>query len=380
MQAMAPVPGSLQARWVWNGIARGAKAVNFWCWRDEGFGRESGGFGLIGEDGHRVDRLRELERTAKVLRTNEKLIDGYRPIDARIGVVFEPGNLQLDWASHATTGLLPSKETPYPASHSVQGYLYGLERLQLPYDVVETSGSVDLGQYRLLILPWPLVINHEFARRLVDWVTAGGTLVTEGSLDAFNEVGLFKFPGKRPLTRALGFSAGGRRKLDGRGIRFKVHGAAGELRVARWREELATEGDSECAPRGLLDTSVGAGHVYAIGGFVGLPYWESRYADFEQFVHALAAEADALPEISCECGDGESLQWRLGHSGGTPLLFVINGGKAGAAEFMTARKDLQVNAATDLVTGGAAQIVVTDRSASFCLPMEEGGIHVWRFS
>ena len=52
-----------QQRWVWNGYGRGAKAVIFWCWRDEFFGRESSGYGLAGRDGLADERIALMQQT-----------------------------------------------------------------------------------------------------------------------------------------------------------------------------------------------------------------------------------------------------------------------------------------------------------------------------
>ena len=380
LQAMEPVSAERQARWVWSGIARGAKAVNFWCWRDEGFGRESGGFGLVGDDGYSEQRLQALAKTTTLLREHNELLDAYRPADACAGVVFEPGAFQLDWASHTASGLLPSKEAPYPAGHSLEGYLRAFERLQAPYDVVETSSTISLDRYRFLVWPWPLVVDELFGQRLLEWVTAGGTLLTEASVDAFNKVGLFKFPHERPLTRALGFEASGRRRLNQTTLRFDIEDTVGELRPARWLEELKRIDASDSAPETLLELEVGAGHVYAVGSFVGVSYWQERYVDFERFMRILLKRANALPQIHCSCADGNEVQWRFGYSGKTPLLFVINERDGREIEFAMNCEALEAEMATDLVTGKVYPIVPNGEAASFTLPLSPGGYHILRFN
>ena len=52
-----------QQRWIWNGLACGADTILFWCWSDEVFGTESGGFGLIGRDGLAEERLAAMKIT-----------------------------------------------------------------------------------------------------------------------------------------------------------------------------------------------------------------------------------------------------------------------------------------------------------------------------
>ena len=94
-------PGA-QQRWVWGAYGRGIKAVLFWCWRDEVFGRESSGFGLMGSDGQSAGRLELMAQTGRVLKQNDALFDGYRPDPPEVGVLFSQGSYQLDWRRTAT--------------------------------------------------------------------------------------------------------------------------------------------------------------------------------------------------------------------------------------------------------------------------------------
>jgi beta-galactosidase len=378
VQAMEAVPADKQARWIWNGIARGAKAVNFWCWRDEVFSRESGGFGIIGDDGHSEQRLASLARTARLFRKHEQLLDSYRPAPARAGVIFEPLAYQLDWASYTTTGLAPSKETPYPAGHSLQGYLRAFERLQTPYDVVESGCFESLAQYQLLVLPWPMVVGKALATHLVEWVRAGGTLLTEASLDAFDDAGLFKYPAERPLPSELGFKFGARKPLDGVPMKFEINGRKGELRPARWREEVLTAGDDK--GQSIRSIDVGEGRVVAIGSFIAVAYWEQRYEDFERFVMALVDLSKSASTVRCSAGDGEVVQWRFGYSSRVPMLFVINDGPGIDVEFVVTDAGLAASRrAIDIASDAAIPLESRAAEVRFRLHLPQGGYRVLRF-
>jgi beta-galactosidase len=378
LQSMPPVPADRQARWIWNGIARGAKAVNFWCWRDEVFGRESGGFGIVGDDGHSSDRLASLARTARLFREHATLLDGYRPAPARVGVIFEPTTYQLDWASTMSTGLAPARESPYPAGRSLQGYLRALERLQAPYDVVEPRHARALDSYRLLILPWPLVVDALLVSRLAEWVSAGGTLLTEASLDAFEDTGLFKYPAERAASTRLGVAFSARRPLDDTFLAFDIAGFRGKLKPARWREEVRQQG--EAAGNTVQKISLGQGCVVAVGSFIGVSYWEQRYADFERFIGALIGTAGAAPEISCTVADGEVVQWRFGLSQGQPLLFVINEGPASEVSFTSVASELlAATGAVDITANATVRWEKQAHTVQFSLQLQEGGYHVLRF-
>jgi len=370
-QVMQPVEAARQARWLWNGIARGAKGVNFWKWGDEGFGREAGGFGITGDDGHAEARLASLSRSARIIRENEALLDAYKPAPAKIGVIFEPDNYHLDWSSWTKSDLAPPKEAPYPAGHSVLGYLFALERAQLPYDVVETS-SLDLDAYKLLILPWPLILTESFTDRLLEWIEKGGTLLTEPSLAAFTNLALFNYPAERSLPRKLGFSPSGRRVIEDEAFPFDIGGQAGTLLRGRWREDLKPL-DGEHAG-GMLQRPLGSGRVIAVDSFVGVRYWEQRYRDFEDFVRGVATIAEALPGLSVSIPDGDVVQWRFGMSGETPVMFIMNGGEAAELEVRFEQSPDWI-AVTDITTGYSQLLA----GQALRLGLSEGGYHVLRF-
>jgi beta-galactosidase len=314
LQWMEPVTGARQARWVWTGIARGVKGVSFWCWRDEAFGRESGGFGIAGEDGHREDRLQHLRRTADLLREHGALLDAYRPEPARVGVVFEPDALRLDWGTTLPGGLTASKSDPYQAAHAVQGCLRALEREQIPYDVLEPAHALDLSPYRLIVLPWPLIVDPALAKRLLAFE---GTLLVEASLDAFDGAGLYRSPGERPFAEALGIHALGRRPADAP--------LSPELPSATWIEPLRADPGAEVLvrdERGAL--ALRRGNVVALASFPSVAHWARRSPGFERFLGELAEQAGARGPLRCDAGDGERVQWRAGTSGDTRLLFAVN--------------------------------------------------------
>lgn len=384
LQAMRPVPGSQQARWVWNSIARGAKGINFWCWRDEVFSRESAGFGIVGEDGCKADRLENLSNLAKLLARHKSLFHEYRPAAARVAVVFEPQVFRLDWASYSPSGLLPAKDQPYPAGHSLQGYLQALERLHTAYDVIDSSQTGDLESYRLLILPWPLVVNRKFSKALIAWIKAGGTLLVEGALDAFDELGRYQYPDERPFVKAIGLVSEGRRLLGKESIDFSINGIEGKLQPARWLEPWRELGQSESQEvdnsRLLFRKPLGAGNVIAVGSFIGLGYWEARYADFESFVRLLVHGCGAEADVRCDSCDGDLLQWRFGISKGTPLLFIINEGEACSTLWRSESSLLEdIHDAEDLITGSQIRLTSSEIGRTFEIKVDAGGSHVVRF-
>lgn len=389
LQPMRPVPGRLQARWVWNGIARGAKGVAFWCWRDEVFGRESAGFGIVGDDGHREERLAELRRTADLLEAHGLLLDAYAPAPARVGVVLEPSAYQLDWAgSGRTGGLQIAGGGSYQAAHDLQGYLLALERLQIPYDVLDPAHALDLSGYALIAMPWPLVVDPAFGERLLAWTRSGGTLVTEAELDAFDDAGIYRYQDERPFANALGLRGRGLRQLDGRTLSYELDGARGELRAATWvvPQEDAASADADVLAadeRGatIVRRAVGEGAVVSVGTNAGLAYFEQRDAGFERFLGRLAEGAGALAGLRCSVADGERVQWRHGRAGEHgELLFVINEGEAVEVAFDWPAERLPVTTVRDLTSGAELELARDGGWLTLRLALREEGYHVVRLT
>jgi beta-galactosidase len=342
--SMQTVPAARQNRWIWSAYARGAEVVALWCWRDEVFGRESGGFGVIGSDGHAAARLAGLTRTTAILREHADVLDAYSPDPARVGVVFDGVNHQLEWAF--------SGRESTQSGNSVLGYLLCLERMQVPYDILEAAHLPALDGYEALFLPWPMIVRAEAADALRSWVANGGTLVVESELDAFDELGLYRYPDERPFPAALGIRAVGRRPLDGpTRVGFAVDGTEGELVAASWLDPLLGDGEALASTAEgtiVLRRRHGAGTAIAVGTHAGLAYRFEPYGDFQRLIHVVLDGAGALPEIVCSEPDGERIQWRIGSSGARRLLFVVNNGDPTTVAFTGSPVRGQ---ATDLFSG-----------------------------
>ena len=317
-----PVPADRQQRWVWSAIGRGAKAIIFWCWRDEVFGGESTGFGLVGADGKAGERLAALRATADVLERHADLLDAYKPDAAEVGVLFEESNYHLDWAQYGASCEM--------AGESVKGYLRVLERIQVPYEVVDAGHLEQLDGLRLLIMPWPLVVRPETAERVGDFVERGGTLLVESELGAYDERGFYHDANERELSLRLGIRSGGRRVVRSPEIVVRLEGGTFRLPTASWTEALDDGGAAVIGDVGgesaAITTKRGRGNVIAIGTFAGLAYSRERNRELERFVRRLVAESGTVPQLSSSEMDGEQLQWRLGRARQDRLLFVTSSG------------------------------------------------------
>jgi beta-galactosidase len=319
LAASPPVPGAMQQRWVWEALGRGYDGVVLWSWRDEVFGPESGTCGVVGADGYADDRLRALRETTALLARLPELAT-YRPDRWRVGVLFEPAAYHLDWAQSG-----PAADLAQPG---LEGYLYALERLQVPYGVIESRHLDRLAECRVLFMPCPWIVRPELGRRLRAWIEAGGTLLVESELDAFDTLGFYRYPGERPFAEALGVTSRGRRPLGESPLAVTIDGRRVDLEPSQWLEPFERrDGDVLCdTPEGVvaLQRPLGAGRVVALGTYAGRAYRHKRARGFEELLRTVLQSAGAPPALRCTPADGELIRWRLGRSRDQRILWLVH--------------------------------------------------------
>ena len=123
-----PVRAVEQQHWLWNGIAAGADTILFWCWKDEVFTTEAGGFGISGFDGYAPERLAAFKATGDVLKKHKAILDNYSPGLPEIGIYFSPQSSYLHWCNNQMSGTYV---------HALVGYGKALVRSNIQFEIVE---------------------------------------------------------------------------------------------------------------------------------------------------------------------------------------------------------------------------------------------------
>ncbi len=314
----SPVSGQQQQRWVWNGYSRGAKAVIFWCWRDEVFAAESSGFGIIGDDGMAEDRLAHMRRTGEILARHGDLLDAYQPDRTTVGLLYTPETQIVDWSIYGHTLKMGS---------AFLRYARALEGLGIPYEVVESHHLDSLDHLKLLLMPEAVVISAEEQQRLLGYVAKGGKVFFEAWTQAWDEQGFFHYTGcDRPFVHAFGLrerhrkhvgEAGGWSEAWGIGVPTgwaltPWEGTAGVV--------LGVDHDGEPL---LVQVPYGKGVAYALGTWAA--FGDEVNPGFVPFVAALCRDAGAWPDIQVEQSGGEgNITWRTGLAGARRLFFLFN--------------------------------------------------------
>jgi beta-galactosidase len=146
-------------------------------------GYESGGYGMIQLDGTLTDRSRRAGETAKRIEANADLLLEAKPRQAEAAVVFSP--------------LVPllggyDEENSRNAMHrALAGYHRMFFERNLPLDVLSSRELAGRGlqKYKLILLPYPLMMTEEEAGALRDYVSKGGHLFVEARPGWVDEAG-----------------------------------------------------------------------------------------------------------------------------------------------------------------------------------------------
>ncbi len=313
------VSAAAQQRWIWSGLAAGADTVLFWCWRDEIFGRESGGFGIIGADGRAEERVEALARTGTALTGYDPILSAYRLPRAQIGIWFSPRTYFHSWCEDGNASR---------PMRALQGVARVCVRSSLPYTIVEEDHLDALKGLKVLFMPRGIVVDAPAADALAAYVEAGGTLVVESEAGAFGGNGIYRYPEDRFLATKFGITEVGRRPLPADVVPIAAGGETRFLPATQWATPYENGSLSQ-------EIGYGKGRVIAVGLYCAEAYyagardaessWTAAAGEYERFVSDIVESAgvDRVARIVEAQSDAPLAHLRIGYAGKTPVVYVI---------------------------------------------------------
>jgi len=166
-------------RYIFSGIAGNLKGFIFWQYRPEILGREAPTWGLTNLDGEITTWLQAYSEVGKVLQKNAEFLLEAEPARAEVALIYNPENQIFAWAS---TG---NEKT---ATDSLLGYHKALYRKNYNVDFIHPNefNKDLLKSYKVIIYPFPYVLNKSNADVLKDWVNDGGVLIAESYFAGWN--------------------------------------------------------------------------------------------------------------------------------------------------------------------------------------------------
>jgi beta-galactosidase len=329
--------------WMWSAMARGAKGINVYAWYPMSSGYESGGFGLINLDGTITERARAAGAVAKVIDANRNFFLDAHPSAAEVAIVYNPLSYMVGGRRPLTAGGAQS-EVAAIERNSMLGYYRALFPINVPIDFVHIN-DISKHQYKLIIIPYPLMISESAAVALREFVRNGGSLVAEARLawndergrakDIIPGFGLHEVCGCRETAVQMTSTGKAEVVLDN-GDRFKgvlYQETLDGRPIARF-----TDGSSA-----IVTSTFGKGRMMTIGTFLGTAYESDREETLGKFIRSLLDWSGiAKPPAA-------SVEIRTLESNTERVVFAFNHGDS-PAEVSLSGIDLETGANVDRKT------------------------------
>ncbi len=333
MRIAAPVTAADETFWIWEAVAHGAREFAVYAWYPMSSGFESNGYGLINLDGTITARARAAGRAAATVAKHASSLLNATPAPAQIAILYNR-------LAYMVGGSQPSlsKLGRAPVDSAI-GLHTAFAQQQIPVDFVSTEevAAGKLDQYKILFVPYPVMLSRKVAEGIRRYVQGGGVAVAEARL-AWNNArglasaiipgaGLDKVFGARekvilPVNRPQ-ITIDAFRNLPGLTAPITLSGAAFEedLQPYPGAHVLGRFADGEPA---IIENSFGQGKAILIGSFAALGYEEHPGPTGQQFLLSLARLAGVSPEVSVSGTTGSVLQVRRLIGNRYQIVFVFN--------------------------------------------------------
>lgn len=325
--------------WMWSAIARGAKGVNVYAWYPMSSGYESGGFGLINLDGTITERARAAGAVAKVLDANRDLLLNAHPAKADVAIVYNPLSYMVGGRRPLSAPGAQGEVGNNIERNSMLGYYRALFPTNVPVDFVHID-DINSHAYKLIIIPYPLMISEPAARALREFVRNGGALVAEARLAWNDERGRAKevIPGFglnevcACRETAIQTTPSGKVDLD---LGFKGFVFQESLQG----NAIAHFTDGSGA---IVTSTFGKGRMMTIGTFLGAAYEADRDESLAKFIRSMLDWAGVAHGVDAPPG----VEVRTLESGADRVVFFFNHNDA-AAEVRMSGVDVETGAEAD---------------------------------
>ena len=309
-----PRPGEIR-KIAYQQLAHGADGQMWFRWRTCTAGREQYWHGLLGHDGKALRRYREAAETAREYHALAPELEG-TTVRADVAIIYDYESI---WALRIQPGFAGNS---YHAA--MRRYYRALFRAGVNVDMVKPAQ--DLSGYRVVIAPALSILPDELARRLTDFVAAGGVLLTDcrtGVKDENNLCHERTLPGL--LAEPLGVTIEEYEALD-ESMAYRVTGkqaVRGSFTAVQYVDWLKPEGAEALAVyeqwhleafAAATRNRHGKGTAYYVGAVI------KEEAFYDQIVADVLKTAGVQPVVVPPAGVEVSV--RQGE--GRRLLFVIN--------------------------------------------------------
>jgi beta-galactosidase GanA len=333
MRIADPVYAHDEQYWMWQVVGHGAREIAVYAWYPMSSGFESNGYGLINLDGTLTERAQAAGRTANIIARYSTDILNSTPASAQVAILYNR-------LSYMVGGSQPSMSKLGNAERdSLMGLYNAFYEQNIPVDFVHSEDVVEnhLGQYKILFLPFPVMLSQEVAAGVKRYVEAGGMAVAEARL-AWNDARGFAsdvIPGAG-LSEVFGARESVIKPADKVQFLTEVSAALPGIPAhtaisgEAFEEELEPLGGSTILARfadgspAIVKNNEGKGSAILIGSFPALAYYREHDANIKRLFLSLAQAAGVSPEVEISGNEASKVEVRRLVGAEQEVILVFN--------------------------------------------------------
>lgn len=385
MRISDPVTARDEEFWMWEAVAHGARELAIYAWYPMSSGFESNGYGLINLDGSLTDRARAAGRVAGVIDRHGSELLRARPAPGQVGILYNR-------LSYMVGGSQPSLSKLGNAERdSLLGLHRALFEQQTSVDFVHPEDAIQnrLGQYKILFLPYPVMLSKDVAEGVVRYIRGGGTVVAEARLAWNDEHGFASevipgfglaeiFGAREKVIRPVekpSFLTEASPSLPDLPAHLAITGEAfeEELEPLAGAHVLGRFANGEAA---LVEKGVGRGKAVLVGSFLGLAYQRKQDDSTRRLLLSLVQAAGVVPDVEVTGSGTSELEVRRLVSEGQQILFVFNHAKDSANAVLSLRMPWLPRRARDFVDDHSIPFEIKEGRTILRKSLAEGEIWV----
>ena len=172
---------------IWETIAHGAKGIMYWTWRPGLYANEVDAMGLTDREGLPTDRVEAASKIARVISENHDLFRYARVPKSEVAILYG-----LD--SFLQAGMISTFKTHATDLRDFDSLinahkLFWQESVPVDFVNKEQALAGKLAEYKLLVLPYTIVVTSDLGEKIKEFVHNGGIVLAEALCGYFTDAG-----------------------------------------------------------------------------------------------------------------------------------------------------------------------------------------------
>ena len=350
---------------LWNLVscAGGATGILYPRWRPLLDGPLFGAFGPFGMDGSVTPRAEMAGKFARWANSHPDVWKSH-PVKGDIGLVFAPESEMFNYVQQGDTNFY---------AQSIRGAYQAFFDSNIQADFVSLD---DLAQYKIVYLPYPVMLKQETVAKLRSYVEQGGTLISEGLPAYFGDHG---HAGATQPNYGLDELFGARESyvefvpdlLEKLTLNVNAHKISGRYFIQEYEPSTGhSVGHYANSHIAAVENRHGKGRTLLIGTFPGAGYYLHHSPESKAFFSELLKLAEVEPQLQT---NNTAVQARLHTGPGGAYVWLTNATRSPAtAAVSLSSRGPRFQTVADIWSN--REVSLSGKSITISLPPRDGAV------